>query len=86
MVDTRNEELRVTSMLEDVRALRMIDCITAALGRTSKLDPGSIFPSLKDASKSEDDDDDDVDPREFFQQFQAVNARRIAKPIRTKNE
>ena len=36
--------------IEDSRYFKLIDCVTAALGRTTKLEPGALFPSLRNVT------------------------------------
>lgn len=58
----------------EIRLWKLIDILTAFLGRKEPLQPGDVFPLLKEIVLQDRDDSDDVDPRQAFQAIAQVMA------------
>lgn len=60
--------------LNDLRAFKMIDWFTAAMGRDKPLEPDKLFSTLKgiqfEADSDVDDDEDDFDVSAAYSQLQ----------------
>lgn len=64
LMKRHNEREKLLQQLEDARAMKIINWITACLGRKEELPIGEIFPLLSHLSPA----DDDIDPRDSFEQ------------------
>jgi hypothetical protein len=61
----------------EIRLWKVIEIVTACLGRKSPLPPEDVFPSLKGLAQVEEQDDgEDIDPRESFRQIASITRAR----------
>lgn len=84
-MDSYNEDRKFAEMRKDLREFTSIDFITLSFGRTDKdghlipLEPGSVFPSLKDLPAATEPEESEPDPRDTFAAFKTMNAPRMER-------